>query len=418
MNAKRLLMIAYYFPPLGGAGVQRTVKFAKYLPGFGWNPVIFTVRSGQSASADSELSEEVPIEIPVYRSSALVLPIRLPFRVRNWLSRWILIVDEQLGWYPFAVSAASKILQKEPISALYSTSSPYTCHLIGLALKRRTHLPWIADFRDPWVGGLTDRFPTCFHRSLANSLEAQVFQNADRILLTSEATAHFYRYKYPALQPEKLVTITNGFDLEDFSHVSTNRVDTGQFTIVYSGSLYIHSRSAVSFVQALALLIKNESIERYRLAVYFVGNTDKGTRRCAREELMEDVIHFLGYLPHRESIGYLQKADLLLLIPSVGPGSEFSIPAKVFEYLAAGKPILTLAQNEEISGLIHKTNAGVLVSYSDVEAIAGQILAAYQRWERGESVPRPEPTMIARYERKTLTGLLANELDSITMDQT
>jgi hypothetical protein len=183
---RRVLMVAYYFPPLGGAGVQRTLKFVKYLPEFDWQPVVLATKVSDARLRDPSLEKEIPATVSVCRTPALTLPARLPWRLRSFIARWLLLVDEQLGWLPFAVSQGQRMIEEHGVEAIYTTSAPYTSHLIGARLKQRTGLPWVADFRDPWVGNVSSTFPTGFHLELAKRFESQVLQGAERVIVVSE----------------------------------------------------------------------------------------------------------------------------------------------------------------------------------------------------------------------------------------
>jgi hypothetical protein len=177
---KNVLFIAYLFPPRGGGGVQRTVKFVKYLPQFGWQPSVLTapVRSGIQ---DLSLAAEVPPRTAVVRVRGLVLSHRIPWRLRRWMTRWVFTVDEQIGWLPFAIRRGSDLLRSGSWHTLYSTSGPYTDHLVALGLKRRTKLAWVADFRDPWLGNFATSFATPLHRRLCEHLERKIVTTAERV---------------------------------------------------------------------------------------------------------------------------------------------------------------------------------------------------------------------------------------------
>ncbi|MEZ4677705.1 MAG: hypothetical protein R2932_26165 [Caldilineaceae bacterium] len=175
---KQVLFIAYWFPPYGGGGVQRTTKFLKYLPSYDWQGIVLTGRA-RSRQVDESLYDDIPANTQIERARGLILP-RRPSRLHQWLTTWILTVDAELGWLPAAVQRGAKILHCGGCKMLYSTSAPYTDHLVGLRLKERFQLPWVADFRDPWTQNISDLFPTRFHRRIGERLEAAVVAKADR----------------------------------------------------------------------------------------------------------------------------------------------------------------------------------------------------------------------------------------------
>ncbi len=247
MNGKPgVLMIAYYFPPMGGAGVQRTLKFVKYLPEYGWQPHVLTVRDS-SRLQDSSLASEIPDGLSVTRTPILHLPSQLPWRLRNFISRWFLIVDGQIGWLPFANDPGRRVIEEHKVRIIYSTSAPYTAHLIARRLQRQTHLPWVADFRDPWMGNTLVNYPTEFHRRLNKRLEYSIFSEADRVILNTEGSLQYYAREYPDLPAGKLVTIPNGYDQDDIPNISPDQIKKTIFTIVHLGSLYHKTRSSEFF---------------------------------------------------------------------------------------------------------------------------------------------------------------------------
>jgi glycosyltransferase involved in cell wall biosynthesis len=413
--ARRVLVVAYYFPPLGGAGVQRTLKFVKYLPEFGWQPVVLTVKVKDADLSDACLEKEIPPGISIYRTSILRLPARLPWRLRNLLARWLLVVDEQVGWLPLAVGQARKIIAEDGVEAIYTTSAPYTAHLIGLRLKEQTGLPWVADFRDPWVGNFATPFPTPVHLRLAQRFERQISQRAERVTVVSDLMrpALLNRYHLP---PERVCTLPNGYDPADFTGVEPLGQDPAWLIIAYTGSFY-GRRQAGSFLQGLRAAIDDRAVLGHKVQVRFVGNIGQATQAQVEALGLRDVVQITGYLTHHQSIQYLLGADLLLLVVGAGPGSAAVLTGKIFEYLFAGKPILALAPPGAAADLVREAEAGVVVDPEDVSAIADQIAALYQKWERGELKIASRPEVVARYDRRRLTGQLAHILNEISHER-
>jgi glycosyltransferase involved in cell wall biosynthesis len=412
MTVRRVLMVAYYFPPLGGAGVQRTLKFVKYLPEFGWQPVVLTARERGKHPTDSSLEDEIPANVSVHRSSALLPPSWLPWRLRSFIARWLLVVDEQLGWLPFALRQGKRLIRQERIQAIYSTSAPYTDHLIGYLLKQHSGLPWIADFRDPWADNLALTFASRFHQRLVSDMERSIFHFADQIIVNTPSAWEFFCHKYPTVAHNRLVAITNGYDPVDFEQVSPEPpINPSQFRIVHVGSLYGQRRTARPFLKALRHVLDVGALSRKRIEVAFVGNAGREAKELTKILDLADVVCFVGYVPHEKSIASLLSASLLLLIPTSGPGSEIFLPAKIFEYLAARRPILALASRGAAADLVREAEAGVVVDPEVISAIADQIVMLYRKWQRRELEITPRQDVIARYDRRQLTGQLARILD-------
>ena len=403
-----VLFIAYYFPPLGGAGVQRTLKFARYLPDFGWKPHVVTVRDAPGIQ-DSSLVEEIPTQLVITRTPGLSPSQRLPWKLRNLFTRWFLVVDEQIGWLPFAISAGKKVIASEDsIRVIYSTSAPFTAHLVARQLHRQTQLPWVADFRDPWMENPFITHPTTIHQRINTRLEQSIFHEADRVIFNTEAACDKYARKYPSLAPHKLVTIPNGYDQEDLPKEIPNRQPALAFNIVHYGSLYRKTRSSAYFLYALKQCIRNRKFSPGRIHLRFIGNIDKETQGYVDQYGLNEIAELPGYLPHRQALAQLFSADLLLLIPSYGTGSELFVPAKIYEYLASQKPILCLAEGGACADLVIQARAGWLASPKDTSQIANQLVRLYHLWENGALKIDPDLELIASFERRKLTGRLAS----------
>jgi glycosyltransferase involved in cell wall biosynthesis len=414
MNGKSdVLMIAYYFPPMGGAGVQRTLKFVKYLPEYGWQPHVLTIRNS-SRLQDSSLASEIPDGSSVTRTHILHLPSQWPWRLRNFISRWLLIVDGQIGWLPFANNPGRRVIEEHKVRVIYSTSAPYTAHLIARRLQRQTHLPWVADFRDPWTGNTLVNYPTEFHWRINKRLEHSVFNNADRVILNTERSLQYYTREYPDLPAGKLVTIPNGYDLDDIPNIRPDQGKNTIFTIVHLGSLYHKTRSSEFFLTALRKALDAGNLVPDKIRVRFIGNIDRETQAFVKKLKLEGNVDLLGYLPHQKALSQLFAADLLLLIPSHGAGSELFVPAKLYEYLACKKPIFCLADPGDCADLIHRAHSGVIVPPTDIDKIIDQLVSLFHLWQNGQLSIEPDLNFIQTFERRHLTGQLAGIFDQIT----
>ncbi len=413
-SVRGLLVVAYYFPPWGGAGVQRTLKYVKFLPQFGWRPLVLTARPRAVAVSDPSLGQDLPTELQVVATSALMLPPILPWRARNLMARWLMVSDEQAGWAPFAQRQAEELIKRQQVQAIYTTSTPYTAHLIGLRLRRRFGLPWLADFRDPWVENTALKLPTGWHRERVRRWERQVVTNADRVTVVSEPMAEAFRKAYPELNRQHFLTLPNGYDPDDFAQAEplgrTSHND--RLTIVYSGSFY-GQRTSQPFLQALHNVLERGQVPRSAVRVRFVGNVGQVTADQVREMGLADVVEITGYVSHRQSIGYVLGADVLLLMIAPGPGSEGVLTGKIFEYLAAGRPILALTPKSAAGDLVLESRAGVVIDPDDGPAIERQVVTWFDQWQRGVLNCASDPTVIARFDRRRLTEALAQALDAI-----
>lgn len=438
--------------------MQRTSKFVKYLPSFGWTPVVVTVKEGVYWVSDRTLAGDVPPDVEVVRTNSLsVFGIlrwfpgggkrarpgpRIAarpageciaasgqgsversgersgglFRYLRRLSSFFLIPDQYVGWMPFAASAAVRRAKLGDISVIYSTSSPDSTHLAGLLVRRSTGKPWIADFRDPWTERLTFSAPTRLHLKLHRYLEKLVLRNADRVVCTSEDIVTDFRRKYPHMDAHKFVVITNGFDPDDFAVVARVGADSpeGKFTISHTGIL-TGKRNCFGFLEGLRLFLDKRPDARPRMRVLFIGTRDRENEARAGELGLTDVVRFEDTLPHLECVRLQSASHLLLLIEDDSYRGSLIYPAKVYEYAASGRPILALLPEGAAARLVRALNAGVVMSPSAASKIAGAIEHYFSHHESGKPLRGVEDrSLLAPYERPALAKKLASLLDELT----
>ncbi len=411
---RRALMISYIFPPMGGVGVQRSLKFAKYLPEFGWAPTVLTCQPPRGGLRDEELLKEIPADTSITRTAALIPSPRLPWRVREFITRWLLTVDEQVGWLPFANRAGIRIMQEKPVEVIYSTSAPYTAHLIARHLHQKTSIPWVADFRDPWIGNANLHFPSPLHRKTVERLERQVVQEADHVLVISPPMIQSFCERIPGVDRSKFTWLPNGFDSDDFSNVQPVNREKGSFLLVYTGSFYTQGRTSRAILEAVQEVTSEGGIPREHLRLCLVGNIGKATQKWISELNLADIVETPGYIMHDQSIAYLLAADVLLLVIGNSPDSAAVFTGKVFEYLAASKPILCLANEGVAADLIRKAGAGIIVPPEDVHQISRNIAAMYKTWQNGTLGIVPDKHLIQSFERRQQTGRLAGIFNQLT----
>jgi glycosyltransferase involved in cell wall biosynthesis len=410
---KRVLFIAYPFPPRGGGGVQRSVKFVKYLPAEGWLPTVMSGPHRQGASSDPTLRLEVPNEVDIVSIHGIELPEQLPWRLRKTFTRWFLIVDGQVGWWPAAVRRGRELVQNWRFSAIYSTSAPYTDHLVAMQLQRESRLSWVADFRDPWLDNFNTKFATRWHRNLCSRLERKILERAERVIVVSTPMRDQLVRRYGSLARGKVIIVPNGFDRADFDNATARVYPKQSFNITYTGSLY-GKQSIRTFLLAMRQLLDDEQIDRSTFKLYIVGNSGKETRGLVQELRLADCVELVGYVSHGEAISLQLGADALLLIVSSEPGSDAVATGKIYEYLAAGKPILGLVPAGVAADLLVEANAGVVVDPDNVDKIASRLRDLYEVWRAGGIDYNANKDVVARYERRQQAKKLAATLEDIT----
>jgi glycosyltransferase involved in cell wall biosynthesis len=428
---RKILIFAYFFPPIGGAGVQRTVKFAKYLPDEGWDPTIVTVHSRAYWMADPSLAQELGPRVSVLRTKSLtglsllrsIAPKQAgsPGQMRTSsagirrlrrLASWVLLPDSYRGWVPFAVRAAERLLRRERFDLILTTSSPDSAHLIGLALSRRWGIPWIADFRDPWTRRLSFDPPTVWHRRWHEKMEQAVLEAAALVTVTAEETRRDYLRRFPKLGAEKVQVVTNGFDEEDFSSLTGIEPSGERMQVLHAGQLN-PDRPARPFLEGLRRFLVREERARRRMQVLFVGPFYKRDLDDARRMGLGDVVRFEPGRSHREIVAELLRSHLLLLMEQDSERGALILPAKIFEYVRARRPILGLLPEGAAWNLIARLGAGWCCRTGDAECCArtlGTSFAAFERRDPARTEILDET--LAAFERRALTHRLAGFLDA------
>lgn len=426
---RKLLLIAYHFPPLTTSGMYRSLQFARYLPRYGWKPVVLTVDPASVAGAgplDTSPLVTLPEGTRVLRAAA-TNPLRAALRIRDrlwvrpngngasappngppaatwrdWVSDFFSVPDRQAGWIGPAARAA---LAEENIDAVYSSSPPASAHLAALVLSRSRGLPWIADFRDPWISNdFTTLRSTGFLDPLDRWLERLVVRGATRVVANTDELRGDFARRYED-DEEKFVTITNGFDPEEMLPEAEAARPGAPVTITHAGTLY-GRRDPTAFLEALAGLLARGEIGEDRLRVEFLGTT-AGAERWAgllADPRLARVVRFEPKVPRAEALRRLASSDLLLLIQT---GTDLQVPRKLYEYVAIGRPILALVSGGATECLVRREHLGWLVRPDDPGGIA-ETLRRVAAGERPPLPPRPE-----RFDFRLLTAKLARVLEEV-----
>jgi glycosyltransferase involved in cell wall biosynthesis len=434
---QHVLVVTYYFPPSGGPGVQRVLKFITYLRQFGWQPVVLTVKDADYPARDESLLNEIPADVPVYRTAIFepydvyrkltgkkpgtpvdVNTIPKPGEKRSMQERLaefvratFFIPDARRGWLRPAVREGLEIIRTHDIKAIYSSSPPYTCSLIARALKRKTGLPWVAGFRDPWRGFLSTPKRWFLPDWIDRRHERATFRDCDAMEVAWTGIGKDFQAKYPDISPDKIHHLPNGFDSADFPHVEF--VDPEHFTVTYTGSMY-GKRNPESFLEAVARLVRTGRVDVSSIRLQFIGRFGAEVRAMLDHPELRDAIVVREYMPHAESVRHLFQSDALLMVVDDFTGNEEIVPGKVFEYVGSGKPVLTLAPDGAVARLISETRSGMVAASSDVPSIAAMFEHYYRQWLGGSIGMDQDRAAIMRYERREITRELARLLDSVS----
>lgn len=422
---EKVLIVTYYWPPAGGPGVQRWLKFASYLPEFGFHPVVYIPKNPQYPIRDESLLTEIPQDI-----SLIALPIREPYGLAmrlfgrkakrlssgiisskkpSWPERFLLwvrgnfyIPDGRKNWVKPSVSYLTGVIRDEGIKTVITTGPPHSLHLIGLNLQDRVGVRWIADFRDPWttIGYHKDLRLMPWARRRHERLEKKVLQMADLILVTSRHTGREFARK--TQQP--IQVLTNGHDLE----AKASEILDKAFSISHIGSL-LSGRNPKALWKVLSDCLREIPGFSDDLEIHLVGVVGDEIIGSIREAGLFEYLRHLPYVSHSEAVRFQQKSQLLLLAEIDSPETRAIIPGKLFEYMASRRPVLAIGPDDwEVAAMIREHELGDVFTHTDTEGIRKAIQRWYSQYKDGTL--KPPDADVERYSRRSLTGELAQLL--------
>jgi glycosyltransferase involved in cell wall biosynthesis len=430
---RKVLVITYYWPPSGGAGVQRWLKTVKFLREFGWEPIVYTPENPESPALDVSLLKDVPEGISVIRT-----PIWEPYEyykklvgmkkgekvnagflnekkkpgLTEKLSVWIrgnfFIPDARKFWIKPSIKFLVNFIRENPVDAMVSTGPPHSMHLIALGVKNKLNIPWLADFRDPWTG--IDFYHQLRLTRMADNkhkkLEQTVLSSADRVTTVSTN----WSKDLIALHNRKVDVITNGFDPDDFPK-NEQSLDK-KFTITHIGSLN-KDRNPEFLWSVLKNICRENPQFEADLEIKFIGKTDIAVFDQLHKVGLSDKAIKIDYMPHKEVIAETSRSQVLLLLINHTPNMAGIIPGKIFEYLAARRPILTIAPEDGDSAkIIKESGAGFVIDYNDSISLKKVILEMFDKFKKGTlSLPSAS---IDQFSRRTLTKSFAEQFNEMT----
>lgn len=426
---KRVLIITYYWPPSGGSGVQRWLKSAKYLPEAGWEPVIFTPENPDFDLKDESLLKEIPQQLEVMK-----FPIWEPYqlfskvkgkskshpgrlmeqkergvleKIAIWMRANLIVPDPRVFWVRPSVKFLTDLVKSGQFQAVITTGPPHSMHLIGRDLKRKTGIPWIADFRDPWSQWeFLDTLPmSSFVRRKHQKLEQSVLKEANAVLTISPT----FQQDLEKLANRKIRLLTNGYDPADTPlGFSPNKKEAGKLHLVYSGIIDA-IRNPIPLMDAM----KSE-FEKFAKQIEwtFVGKVSEQVQNYVKaDSWLSARIQFAGYVSHQEVFGFYAKADALVLILTDTKNAQGNIPGKLFEYLATGIPVLALGDpNGDSAQILKDSGGGEVIAHTDSEGIKKRLRSLLD-----SSSSETKSADLEKYSRRNLSFQLAKILDEHTL---
>jgi glycosyltransferase involved in cell wall biosynthesis len=431
---RRLLILCYFFPPLAGGGVHRVLGFTRHLPARGWATTVVCAGEHDYWVTDPSLLGRVHPETEVVRvSGGSALSAWLSRRggpraaatgkrSGAWfgglraLSDWVLLPDSYAGWARRAARTGLRLARERRFDAVLSTSPPDSVHLAGRAIARGAALPWVADFRDPWISLHFRGAPTAWHRARHAAMERSVIEGADIVLAASRSHADAMGEKSGA-RARRVVHLPNGWDAPSGTGPEANDAAGAAdrpFRMVFTGTLSQMSDTE-QFLDALHDMLAHRSEARRRIRVQLCGPYDVHYENRAVALGLSGIVSFTGPLGHGEARRLQRDADLLLLWkPRHG---STMVPGKTYEYLDSGRPVLALlASGDEAAALVRRAG-GTIVEPDDRAAIAAAIAARYDAWRSGGRAAPARPAWLDEFSREVLAGRLASELDSLVQSR-
>ena len=419
---KKALIITYYWPPAGGPGVQRWLKFVKYLPDFDITPIVYIPENPNYPIIDESFVSEIPEEVTIYR-----YPIKEPYKLASLFSKkqakrissgiiktknqsflekimlWVrgnfFIPDARKNWVKPSVKFLSGIIEKEEIDTIITTGPPHSVHLIGHHLKQKGKLKWLADFRDPWtsIGYHKELKLTTKSKQKHKELECMVLNTADQIVVTSQTT----KEEFKGISKKPISVITNGYD----SDYKGDKTKTDDFTLSHVGSL-LSERNPRVLWRVLAQLLEENGPFKQHFKLRLAGVVSEDVMKSIYDSGLENYTELLGYVSHGRAIQLQQESQVLLLVEIDSPETEGILPGKLYEYMAAKRPILAIGpKNWDANQIISDTNTGATFNYESKTDLKNVILKWFAAYQKGNL--KTESKGIEKYSRRELTRELS-----------
>lgn len=430
---RKVLIITYYWPPSGGAGVQRWLKFSKYLREFGWEPVIYTPENPEAPAIDNSLEKDIPAGISIIKR-----PIIEPYSAYKrfvgmksgekvnagflqekekpgmsegfavWLRGNFFIPDARKFWIRPSVKFLTNYLHENPVDAIVSTGPPHSMHLIALQIHKKLNIPWLADFRDPWTG--IDFYHQLKLTSLANrlhhKLEKKVLFSATAVTVVSQDMVN----EFNGIVKRDYKLVTNGYDEEDISPLPRNQLDT-KFSISHIGSINA-SRNPEALWKVLSEMAAEMPEFAKVLQIKLVGKVDIGVLKIIEENGLTQYLSRIEYVPHQDVMHEIQKSQVLLLLINNTPNAKGILTGKLFEYLGSGRPVLSIGPEDgDAAAVLRDSEAGQTAGYENENSMR-QILMEYFIKFSNQRLESNTGNRL-KYSRKVLTEKIAGILNEM-----
>lgn len=418
MDSLNVLVIAYYFPPMGLSGVQRISKFVKYLPDFGWNPIVLTSNTSAYYAFDNTLLNElIERNIKVYRTdeditkhlkknnnSKLNYPSKFRQKIQSKFLQTIFQPDSRRFWMKHALKKAEEIISENRIDVILSTAPPFTDFLVAWKLAKKYDIPFVLDYRDLWIDNPYYFYPTIFHKNYAINLERKILGTASRALVITRDMKNQLLNRYRMLDNNEVSIIPHGFDQEDFDNISQVNKKNDKFIISHSG-LFSADLTPTYFLKALSSMFSEKPEIKSEFEIRFIGLLQKKFQKEISKLNLVNNFVITNYIEHKDAIRNLLESDVLwMMVPN-----SIVTPSRFYEYLGARKPIILCSPESELTKIAESTNAADIVDPKNVNELKISILKYYNHW-KSNTLPTPNESIVEKFDRKVLTQQLSKEL--------
>lgn len=417
-DLRHALFVAYHFPPeSGSSGVLRTLKYVKYLETLGWRSTVITLERDAYDVIDEKLEQELPESARVVRTKHVDSKRHLA--VFGKYPSIVAIPDRWIGWYPWATSAARAVIATDRPEVMHSTSPHATAHIIAWRLAKRARIPWVVDFRDPWYEEPAEPDTPLLVHWASRWLERKVVESANQIVTSTSGLRDEMIKRYPWISPSKFKFILNGFDEADFRFLEGTRGHQKQLSIAHVGQLNNAFRDPKPLLRALEELVSSKMIGRKKMELRFIGSdqyvSSTDLRGWVREIGLKTIVKFEPRLPYHQALRAMSTSNVALLLQA-SPDTRELVPAKLFEYLRMGLPILAMVGSGAAAGnIVKELNAGWVVDPEDAQAVQDTLAEIYNAWKTGSLQQHAADIDVVKekYSRERLTGQLAATFEKV-----
>lgn len=416
----KVLVITYYFPPMGGSGVQRIVKFLKYFREFNWEATVLTISPKGYYFFDNQLLKEVEeMNIKIVRTNSKdptqlllnpkqnKLPNEFVRKLMNRISQVFFLPDNKRSWLKEAVKVGKKLLAEEHFDVIFATAPPFTVLRIGVELRKAFNVPLVVDYRDAWLENEFSFYPTPIHKFIVKRMEYNVLKNSDKVITYTRLLKEDLLQKYKFLKFDDVKIIPHGFDSDDFPKTFVSTKTKGKMRITYSGLFYEH-RKAKYFIYAINKLFYEHPELANKIELCFVGHLGKHNERLIKKLKLTNSFNILNYLEHKEAVKYIVDSDILWFTLGDIKKARLIATAKVFEYFGTRKPILGLVPEGAASNILNEYKAARVVHPKDIDGIKNAVLNFYDEYVANK-LPVPDEEFVKKFERRNLTYELVKE---------